>query len=56
MFSLEPGITPLPVVISYFVAASVAAFFMLRKSKVKMKLMDYVVAAIGGAITSSRIT
>lgn len=52
MVSLQPGITPLPIVITYFAAASVAAFVMLKKSKARMKLMDYVVAAIGGAITS----
>ncbi|BFI74581.1 hypothetical protein [Sulfurisphaera ohwakuensis] len=52
MFSLEPGITPLPVIVGYFVAAAIVAFFILKKSKNRMKLMDYVIAAIGGAITS----
>ena len=52
MFSLEPGITPLPIVVGYFVVASVVAFFIVKRSKNRMKLMDYVIAAIGGAITS----
>ncbi len=51
MFSLEPGITPLPIVIGYFVAATILAIFIIIKGK-KMKLMDFVVAGIGGAIVS----
>ncbi|MBB5255134.1 hypothetical protein [Sulfurisphaera ohwakuensis] len=52
MFSLEPGITPLPIVVGYFIVVTIVAFFVIKRSKNRMKLMDYVIAAIGGAIIS----
>ncbi|GAB6944005.1 hypothetical protein JCM14467A_07870 [Vulcanisaeta sp. JCM 14467] len=52
MFSLEPGITPLPIVVGYFIIAAIIAVIIIKKSKNKMRLMDYVMAAIGGAIVS----
>jgi len=51
-FSLKPGMTPLPIVVGYFIIAVVLAFLIIKKSKDRMKLMDYVIAGIGGAITS----
>lgn len=52
MFSLQPGITPLPIVIAYFIIASIIAIFIVKKGKNKMKLMDFVVAGIGGVIVA----
>ncbi|MQL55756.1 hypothetical protein [Acidianus ambivalens] len=50
MFSLQPGITPLPLVLGYFVFAAIVAVFILRKSK--FTSTDFALAGIGGALVS----
>lgn len=50
MFSLQPGITPLPLVLGYFVFAAIVAVFILRKSK--FTSTDLVLAGVGGALVA----
>ncbi|AWR95355.1 hypothetical protein [Acidianus brierleyi] len=50
MFSLQPGITPLPLVLGYFVFAAIVAVFILRKSK--FTPTDFALAGVGGALVS----
>jgi len=53
MISLKPGITPLPIVLGYFIAAAIIAFLIIWRAKPKFSTIDLVYIGIGGAIVAS---
>ncbi|BBL46869.1 hypothetical protein [Metallosphaera sedula] len=50
--SLEPGVTPLPIVLGYFLVALVVAIVILRKSRPRFSPVDIAVIGVGGAMTA----
>ena len=53
MISLKPGITPLPIVLGYFIAAAMIAFLIIWRAKPKFSTIDLVHIGIRGAIVAS---
>jgi hypothetical protein len=53
MISLKLGITPLPIVLGYFIAAVIIAFLIIWRAKPKFSTIDLVYIGIGGAIVAS---
>ncbi|BCS93058.1 hypothetical protein [Metallosphaera javensis (ex Sakai et al. 2022)] len=49
---IQPGITPLPLVLGYFILATITAFLILRKARPKFSAVDLAVMGVGGAVTA----
>ncbi len=51
-YTLKPGMTPWEVVVAYFIIASIIAAIIIKKSNERMTTIDFVYAAIGGAVVA----
>lgn len=52
MFSLKPGMTPLPIVVAYFIIASSVGIVLLIKRKPKYNAVDFAIIGVGGGLTA----
>ncbi|ARM76794.1 hypothetical protein [Acidianus manzaensis] len=52
MVGLEPGITPLPIIVAYFIIAVGIAFFIIKKSSKKLNAIDLAIVGVGGALVA----
>lgn len=52
MVSLKPGVTPLPIILGYFVIVTIIIIILLLKAKPKFNAIDLAIIGVGGALVA----